>query len=37
MRVRCRGGAAAWVAGERLGSTRYSEELVARAAGNIVL
>jgi len=37
VRVKCGGGAAAWVAGEGLGSTRYSEELVPKAAGNTVL
>ena len=35
VRVRCGGGAASWVTG--YGSTRYSGELTARAAGNIVL
>ena len=36
MRARCGGGAVAWVAGGS-GSTRYSEELAAREATNIVL
>ena len=36
VRARCGGGAVAWVAGGS-GSTRYSEELAARAAGNTVL
>ena len=35
VRAMCGGDATAWVAGF-LGSTRYSGELVARAAGNIV-
>ena len=36
VRARCGGGLAAWVTGA-LASTRYSGELVARAAGNTVL
>ena len=36
MRARCGGGAAAWVTSGS-GSTRYSRELAARAARNIVI
>jgi len=35
VRVRCGDGAAAWILGS--GSTRYSGQLVAKAAGKLVL
>ena len=35
VRARCGGGAAAWVSSS--GITKYSGELVARAAGNMML